>query len=199
MIRTSVIVFIVLALNSCGTHEEKTVPSISMEKFTPPVIAVDSSGKDTVVDGGDGQTGEAMQLYHIVCVEEGDDYNSLHKTALNVSKFLKFKFDSLERYYNPIKKRVVLPDNHPDEIYAGEYFFRRNGDDFVSIEMRNYYRDISLKDDGHDFFYSDTTKMFVFAAMFGEKKQADSLVNILKKQFKTTKIIASNIYMGCMH
>lgn len=208
MIRSISIVSILFTMISCRDASKSEVVTGVSDSLTPPVIAVDSSGKDiivgdqskdTIVDGGDDQSGDETQLYHIVCVEEGDNYRSLRETGLKVSKFLGFKFDSLERYYDKRKKRVVLPKDHPDEIYAGEYFFRRYNDDFVSIEMRNAYPDPSLKDDGNSFFYSDTTKMFVFAAMYCEKKEADKLANTLKKQFKNTIVISSNIYMGCMH
>lgn len=202
MIRNFIIVFNFFVLWSCtnGIKEQTVAVTSTFDTVAIESVLTDTvTKKDTIVDGGDDQSGNEMQLYHIVCVEESDDYAALHATGLKVSKFLGFKFATLERYYNTSKKRVVLPNDHPDDIYAGEYFFRRYGDDFVSIEMRNAYPDPSLKEDGSTFFFSDTTKMFVFAAMYGEKKQADSLANILKKQFRSTKVIASEIYMGCMH
>ncbi len=162
--------------------------------------AADSLPQDTVsIVNADVDLSEEFQLYYIVSVAEENNYANLRATAVKASEFLHIRFDTLERYFNPTKHRIVLPDNHADEIYAGDYYLRRYDDGFVSIEMRNAYKDTILKGDAETKFYNDTTKMFVFAAMYGEKKQADSLVTILKSQFKTTKIITSYIYMGCMH
>lgn len=42
----------------------------------------------------------------------------------------------------------------------------------------------------------DTTRMFVFATMYGDKLKADSLLQIIKPTYPTAKAIASNIYQG---
>lgn len=199
MIRNSIIVFVVIALWSCGGAKEETVATTS----TFDTVALQEQLTDSVIDNDSvlhmsSGIGD-YQLYYIVSADEGTDYTSLRATAIKVSEKLKVGFDTLERGYDSKKQRVILPCNHPDEIYACDYLLRRHGDDFVSIEMRNAYPDTFLKDDGNSFFYSDTTKMYICAAICGEKRQADSLVKILKKQFANAKVIENEIYMGCMH
>jgi hypothetical protein len=114
---------------------------------------------------------------------------------------LNFKFDTLDRYYNPVRKKIVLPTNHADEIWAGEYFFRRHGDSTVSLEMSSAYIDTLLAKDEkkRDKFYADTVKMFVFADLSGNLDDATRTLNLLKPKYPQTRIIATEIFMGCMH
>ena len=182
---------------SCGSKEEVGVVNPNFDTMAIANVLVDSvATQDSTNEGSDGE----YQLNYIVAVEEGTNYFNLRSTALKVCKTLNVRFDTLERYYNPIKQRIVLPDDNQDDIYAGGYILRRYDDGFVSIEMRNAYVDINLKDEAQqNAFYKDTTKMFVFAAMSGNRVEADSIAKLLKKQFTGTKIIASKLYMGCMH
>ena len=201
MLRNLVIVGFLAVLFSCRSNSDKETEALTNDTLATTIVAnSDTLSQDTAsIANEDVELSDENQLFYIVSIAEESNYGNLRAIAVKASQFLKFRFDTLERYFNPTKHRIVLPDNHPDDIYAGDYYLRRYDDGFVSIEMRNAYKDTLLKGDAEVKFYSDTTKMFVFAAMYGEKKQADSLVNSLKKQFKTTKIITTYIYMGCMH
>ncbi len=140
-------------------------------------------------------------LYYLVSAESGYDYHKLKEVAMQLSQFLDIKFDTLGRYYNQAKKRIVLPDDDPDELFAGEYFFRRDPGNFISIEMQSSYPDtITFKSESlFKTFYSDSLKMFVFAGMYESKKQADSLLKLIKPSCKSATVIPAQIYMGCMH
>lgn len=131
----------------------------------------------------------------------GYHYDSLRSIALETAGLLHAEFDTFHRYYHPLKKRIVLPNDFEDDIWAGEYYPRRVGERFVSIEMRDAYIDtLTVKSEtAREAFYADTLKMFVFAAMYPEKKSADSILHILKPRFKEAAIIPDEIYMGCMH
>ncbi|HTF80461.1 MAG TPA: hypothetical protein VL947_02005, partial [Cytophagales bacterium] len=127
------------------------------------------------------------------------NYDSLRNIALQTAGLLHFKFDTLDRYYHPTRG-IILPDDHEDDMWAGQYLFRRFGDDVVSIEMRHVYIDTALHNEMEkEKFYADTTKMFVFAMMYPERSKADSLAQQLKPNFASTKVIAAKIYMGCLH
>jgi hypothetical protein len=144
---------------------------------------------------------DANVLQYVVVVADGYNYDSLRAIAKETSKLLGFKFDMLGRYFNTSRKKIVLPDNYEDDVWAGEYIFRREGGDFVSIEMQGAYIDtLTAKNKREsELFYADTLKMFVFANMYPEKKYADSLLKILKPKFKQATIIPTEIHMGCMH
>ncbi len=146
-------------------------------------------------------TDTEYELNYVVAVAEGYDYAELRKIAQEACDFLNFKLDTMDRYYNPKKKKIVLPDNHEDEIWAGDYYLRRTGDTFVSIEMRNAYVDTltNKNEQAKAAFEADSLKMFVFATMYNNKKQADSLFQVLKPKFKQTTLIPTEIFMGCMH
>lgn len=141
------------------------------------------------------------ELNYVVSVASGYNYDSLRQIAIQASDFLKFNFDTLNRYYNTEKKKIVLHENDIDDIWAGEYYLRRSGENFVSIEMQTAYIDtLTIKDESAtERFYSDTLKMFVFATMYNNKKQADSLLKILRPKYKQVSIIPTEIYLGCMH
>ncbi len=161
---------------------------------------IKAADNDSLITG-DVVSEDEYELNYVVAVAEGYDYDSLRQIAKQTSELLKFKFDTLDRYFNTSRKKIVLPDNYEDEIWAGDYFFRRFGDTIVSIEMSSAYIDtLTNKDESAKAkFYTDTLKMFVFANMYDNKRQADSLVKILKPTFKQTIIIPTEIYMGCMH
>jgi len=187
-----IIIIVLIQLASCS---DKTTKQKDSNTDT-----VSTTDQDSRIDGNYTAENE-YELNYVVAVADGYDYDSLRKIALETSELLKFKFDTLDRYFNTTRKKIVLPDNYEDDIWAGEYYFRRFGDSAVSIEMRSAYIDtLTSKDENSSTkFYADTLKMFVFADMYNNKSQADSLLNILKPKFKQTTIIPTNIYMGCMH
>lgn len=190
-----ILIIALICLVSCTDNSDKT----SNQKDNP-------SDSLSIANQG-SQTDENYipennyELYFVVVVADGYNYNSLKRIALEASEYLKYKFDTLDRYFNPSRKKIVLPDNYEDDIWAGEYYLRREGGDFVSIEMQGSYIDTLTEKDktASELFYADTLKMFVFANMYPEKKYADSLLKILKPKFKHATIIPTKIYMGCMH
>ncbi len=189
------LIIIIIAFGSIISCKESSTREMSSneDKIVKPVEVLQIET--------DSSENEEYELNYVVSVAEGYDYDSLREIALEASELLKFRFDSLDRYFNRTRKKIVLPDNYDDEIWAGDYYFRRFADSIVSIEMRSAYIDISTNDNENAKikFYSDTLKMFVFANMYANKKQADSLLRILKPQFEQTTIIPTEIYMGCMH
>jgi hypothetical protein len=158
--------------------------------------------KDSILntDSGENEFPE-YELYYVVNVVEGYNYDSLRQIAKEVSRFITYRYDSLDRYYNYKRKKIVYPDNYEDEIYAGDYLFRRYSDSIVSLEMRNAYADTATEKNeaAHERFYADSTKLFVFADMFASKAEAEQLAARLKQKFKHTTLIPANIFMGCMH
>jgi len=186
------IIILFIKLVSCS---EKTVKRTDSNKDS-----ISTAAQDSQTDG-EYVAENQYELNYVVAVAEGYDYDSLRKVALETSELLNFKFDTLDRYFNKTRKKIVLPDNYEDDMWAGEYYFRRFRDSVVSIEMRSAYIDTLTQKNEKAMtkFYSDTLKMFVFANMYNTKKQADSLSKILKPKFKQTTVIPTEIYMGCMH
>lgn len=184
----------IFSFTSCKKVNEKVVKTAVVDSTNHEPIL-----NDTVIESEDVVSD--YELNYVVCVSESDDYNTLKNIAVETSELLKIKFDTLDRYYNTSKKKIIVPENIEDEMWAGEYLFRRYGDDFVSIEMKSVYIDTLTEKDEIKAkeFNQDSTKMFVCAGLFKNKQSADSLLKILKPKYDDAQIIPSNIYVGCMH
>jgi hypothetical protein len=166
-------------------------------------IKEDSS--ETTLDSINSEIGmeeftDNTQLNYIVSLKDGYNYDSLRTLAVNVSKEIGFTFDTMGRYYDP-KRGIILPDHTDDEMWAGQYLLRRGGDSAVSVERTSYYLDVKYKGDDKfiEKFDSDTSRMFVFVTMFPEKSDAEKIAKILLKKYPDTKIVESEIFIGCMH
>ncbi len=55
-----------------------------------------------------------------------------------LSKGLSIKVDMMNPSYNKSKNLIASPTNYEDELYAGEYFPRRELSDFLSLEYLNF-------------------------------------------------------------
>lgn len=129
-----------------------------------------------------------FSTYYIVAIDSSMNYYDLHATMLHSQAATDLKIDSLGRYYDAKKDLICLPDTVFDELYRGEYYPRRHLSEFLSIE---YY----------DFFNENTVykNMVLLAAIYDNKKSADSLHSILKIDFPNSFTEASEVYVGCMH
>ena len=47
----------------------------------------------------------------------------------------------MERTYDKAKNLIALPDNHEDEIYAGDYLPRRYPSSTLSLEYLQFYQE----------------------------------------------------------
>lgn len=185
----------IIYLVSCTDNSNKT-GNLKINNPDTNTIAY----HDSLSEENNNSEENSHELNYVISVANGYNYDSLRTIALETSMLLGIKFDTLNRYFNPTKKKIVLPDNDEHELWAGEYLFRRTDEDFVSIEMQSAYIDTltaKLKIES-DIFYADTLKMFVFASMNTDNKYADSLLKIIKQNFKNATIIPTEIYTGCM-
>lgn len=188
---------ILFSLFSCNKEESESKEIIRSEASSEKLMTVNP---DDINLEENEEFMDESELNYIISVAEGYNYDSLRAVALQTASLLHFKFDSLGRYYNP-QKGIVVPEDDEDEMWAGEYFLRRSGEDVVSIEMRHAYIDtiIANNEIAVERFSQDTSRMFVFATMYPDKERADSLADIIRESFPSTRIFPASIYMGCMH
>lgn len=127
-------------------------------------------------------------LYYVVVADTSLDYYYLQKKMFNLNTKLQIPIDTLGRYYNKTKNRIVLPDNDEDEIYAGDYYPRRDVADYLSLEYMGIYKTKTRNNN-----------IAIVTGIYEEEKKADSALiaikNIEKKAFK----IKANVYVGCLH
>lgn len=190
-----IICLIPFILTACTSESEKKTTQNEHGKTEA------TNSNDSVINESEHDNLEDYELNYVISIASGYNYDSLRRIAIEASSFLEYKFDTLDRYYNPQKRRIVLPDNYEDDVYAGEYYFRRDPGEFISIEMQAAYIDTLLEKNKveSDKFYTDSLKMFVFASMFTDKNACLKLYNKLKPRYSQTKIITTNIFLGCMH
>jgi len=201
-LRIGLFVFFSMLVISCESPKHNHEQTGSKDSVS--IVVSDSSTQPDVSDenSDDEVSGveEDMALTFIVSVAEGYNYDSLHRIALQASEVLGYPMDSSSAYYNQKKKRIVLADNDEDDIWAGEYRFRRFSDERVSLEMRYAYIDtiIANNDLLREKLQNDSTRMFVCANLTDEAT-ALKLRETLLPKFPQTKIIAAKVYVGCMH
>lgn len=160
-------------------------------------ITADTLEEFDIID----ETYSEFETVYIVSAAQGYHYDSLKEVAQSVSMFLHWKIDSTDRYYNPVRKSILVKEDSDDEMWRGEYYLRRFGDNFVSVEMQYAYMDLALKNNPkeEEKFYQDTTKMFVCAGIFENLNKAETIAQKLKEICPSVTIITKEMYMGCMH
>lgn len=178
--------FIVIVFSACAS---KTPETIKSDKHDTVKIDQASAYGDTMKQSTVADTTESA-IYYIVEVAKGYNFDSLKNISANAVSILGSRFEMLDRIYKS-GKGIIVPDNSNDEIYSGEYYPRRpfDGQNFVSIEMANGFNEKE----------ADTLKMVSIAGIYSLKKQADSVVFLLKGKIPTTKAIKRGLYLGCMH
>lgn len=132
------------------------------------------------------------QIFYLVRVASGYDYDSLKGISESVAAKLGVKRDDMGRIFTQ-GKGIVLPEDDPDEIYRGEYFPRRFEGNFVSIEMFHAYADSVER------MRRDSLRMIVVGGMYARKEDADSVLLLLKSGFPGSAVVAKELFIGCMH
>jgi hypothetical protein len=126
--------------------------------------------------------------YHIVIVDTSDRYDKLMDELRTVETRNGLKVDLMGRYFDKKKQAIILPENDEDELYAGSYFPRRYPGNTLSIEYMNAFTP-----------QAGNKTMALVARIAEKKKDADSLMNVLKANHSNTHIITSKVFIGCMH
>jgi hypothetical protein len=197
----TLILAITIMLFSCK-KEEKTEPKSDNTEAIKIVDGTSYTNNETqAVEASQEDLAEQIRVedsvfnykrYYVVIADISENYYALRKKAIDLKGKLNIPIDSLERCYNKEKHLIALPDNYDDEMYAGQYYPRRNEEgNFFSIEYLRVY------DNGQS-DYEDKTMVLV-AGVFESEKSADSTLIAVKKHEKNTMKLKSNIYVGCMH
>lgn len=132
--------------------------------------------------------GDEYELFYILIADTGKNYFQLHEKMLLLSKQMQLPVDTMDRFYNQQKDLIALPDNHDDEMYAGDYFPRRFPGQSLSIE----YLPVYLPDAGEK-------TMALVAGIFEEEHDANAALNQLKQKVPGAFKTRAEIYVGCMH
>lgn len=164
------------------TDTAKSAPVDSV-KIGAPIAAEPTNNMDSAVD----ETSD-YATYYIVIADTGADYYSLRKKMFDLNQQVNIPIDTLGRYYNKEKKRIVLPDDDEDEMFAGEYYPRRDLAENLSLD----YLNIFTKNAG------DNTIALV-SGIYANENEATAAVSRLKATSRKAFSMKSQVYIGCMH
>lgn len=128
---------------------------------------------------------------YFVLIDTGKNYYALSSLMHTVSNKTGLPIDTLNRHYNNDRNMIVLADDDEDEMWRGEYYPRRYGEDFMSIEYWQYF----LLNHNQP---TDTTFALV-AGMFYNPISADSLADVIKKYQPSVFVEEAKVFNGCMH
>lgn len=190
MIRSFVLfLFMVSVFSSCKTSQSET------EEQSETIDNQDSTTTKTpltLVMGDTTQFENALegnyQIYYLVIADTGMRYAPLQASMFQLHTELDMTIDTMERTYYPEKDLIALPEDHEDEIYAGDYFPRRSPGNTLSLE---YLSTFSKK--------SNEKTIALVAGIYDDLQEAEEAAKPIKKLMTNTFILKANVYIGCMH
>lgn len=178
------ILFLTACNNKPATENNinQTVDSLKIDSSA--VTANDSLMADDEVDDSVFN----YQIYYVVVADTGYDYFKLDDKMYKLSKQLKIPVDTMGRHFNRKKNLIALADDDEDEMYAGEYYPRRDASDNLSLEYLGVYQP-----------EAEEKTIALVAGIYETQKSADSALAILKRAEKNSFGVKANVYVGCMH
>jgi hypothetical protein len=178
-----------LLLGSCTSQPSSATTKVEEQIDSVSSVVTDSSQLEAQKDTGIANAiGEETVTKFVLVADTGSDYTVLRDQMFGLNKKLGTKIDTMGRMYDLQKQRIVEPDTSSDEMYAGEYYPRRETEENLSIEQTNYYLPTA----------SDKC-MALVTGIYGSKPEADRALIPLKRLTPGIFIIEARIYMGCMH
>lgn len=163
---------------SAEIKQVKVLPASHKALSTVKATAQDSSETDDMAD--------QYEDYYVVVADTGVNYYSLRDKMFELNQSFGIPIDTMDRHYNKAKDLIALPDNYDDDMYAGDYYPRREASDFLSLEYLNLYKE-----------GSKAKTIALVRGIYEKKSSADSALKAL--QPISAFSIKSKIYIGCMH
>jgi hypothetical protein len=180
-----IIVIIITSCQSNAAKERSTVnntkkikTSISQPIKAPIKTHIDSLDVDEQRDD--------YADYYVVVADTGEKYNVLRDKMFDLHQSLNVPVDTMGRTYNKAKDLIALPDDDEDEIFAGDYFQRRNISNTLSLEYLQPYLSSSKN-----------KTIALVAGIYETKEGADSVLKLIGTP--NTFTVKAHIYEGCLH
>lgn len=190
------IICIIMLLEACGNKavQQNETNTVAAQQDTSPLAQTAVTATDAHDDEDEhthnvaGDSLPDYASYYFVIADTGREYHVLRSKMMALHAKLNFPVDTLERGYNEKKDLIALPENHDDELYAGEYFPRR----FPSVHFSLEYL--------HTYAEKYPAKTIALVAGISETaREADSILFIIKKEDPQAFRFRSSIYVGCAH
>ncbi|MGV3541453.1 MAG: hypothetical protein ACO1OQ_16675, partial [Rufibacter sp.] len=153
--RNLFLIFLSVLLLSCGTKSVQETAEKPVEQVPTSIVAATVEPEIPALPmptGSKEKEGESAlkeeedefleyATYYVTIADTGQSYFPLRAEMVRLSKEMNLPVDTMGRYYDRKKDLIVLPEDDEDEVYAGDYFPRRNPDAFLSLEYLDLYQD----------------------------------------------------------
>ena len=127
-------------------------------------------------------------VLYAVMADTGYNYRVLDKRMYEISGALHIPVDTMGRYYDDKKGKIVLSDTDEDEMYRGQYFPRRFPSTHLSMEYYTTYANDS-----------SAALMVICAGLYEKEADADSVLTSIKIKAPKAFKVSARMYLGCMH
>lgn len=131
---------------------------------------------------------DAYANYQVIVIDTNANYDQLHQKMFQLKDKLNMTVDSMGRYYNRKRDLIVLPEDDEDQVYAGEYFPRKDLSETLSLDYMEQYRP-----------NSKPKTIGIIAGIYENASSADSALKAIQKVEAKAFKLNSRIYIGCMH
>lgn len=197
-------IFCLLALFSCKQKVDQNLSDIieqssehvndSISKSTSLKDLLSSKEKNEkssnqiVIDLQNNEKGEFFSDYYVVVADTGKNYHFLNETMHILKAKYDIEIDSMGRYYDEAKDKIIIPLDDDDEIWAGEYLAKRSETKTLSIEYLTSYRTPSKE-----------KTLAVIGGIYKDANAAIERAAIIKGFVPNVFVVKSSIYIGCIH
>ncbi|MFY7734867.1 MAG: hypothetical protein ACOVSR_15410, partial [Bacteroidia bacterium] len=174
-------------LTACGTKSaDKKVVEVDTIKVDTAIGIQNKVMPENIAIAETSELDSAT--YFVVVADTSTDYYMLHTKMFDLHSKLNLPIDTMRRYYNKAKNLIALPETDQDEVYAGDYYPRRNPSVNLSLEYLNIYQR-----------QSGEKTIALVTGIYETEKSADSALTVLDKTEKKVFKVKAELYMGCIH
>jgi hypothetical protein len=164
-------------------------PTAGPAQATASTPAADTIRKDSVQAAPDTTSADdEYSVLYVVVADTGLDYYPLMRHMYAIAAGMHYPVDTMDRHYDKVKDRIVLPDTIDDELYRGEYYPRRTCESNLSLEYYGLY----------DTATTEKTIALV-AGIYEARTSADSLATLVRPFAAKVFVRRAKVYQGCLH
>ncbi|MCB2408747.1 hypothetical protein [Hymenobacter lucidus] len=189
---------ILLGLYSLTSCQPNTTSSPTSKAENHPVATAARRHAATTVDAPATAAAQPVapadsandeyETYYVVVADTSASYAALHRKMMGLNKQFAIGIDTMGRYFDTAKNRIILPDTSSDEMYAGDYFLRRFPAHSLSLEYLDAYQAAAGKQ-----------TIALVTGIYEQEAAADSALAVLRPASRNVFKIKSNMFIGCMH
>lgn len=181
----AVVIFAIQCTPSLKKEKSTNIDSINSGELNQSVL---ENGAEAVSDTE--TKNEDYETAFVIMLDTSEQFYKMYDLAMATSKKYQIEFDTTERTYFPETNIWGVSQSSSDEIYRGQYFPRRKGDEKEKLSLEYMY------------WYdkkSNDKKLMLVSNIFSFSMDAEQSVAAWRKSFPQAFILQCEMYMGCMH